>query len=330
LEFRTFLERAGWPEERINSEVKKAEEAARSGLPYQDPVPYFLQMAAMEAANEVTVPFSRQGILTREINRIQPFFGPAVAGLSKAIRNWRTNTKAAGLAMAGYLGIKLLHWLTFHDEDWYKELSPSDRYSNLVVPIQGLGLRRLPGARDFEVPVGGAMTYFLDSATENRPDLPGLLRQSLGAISPPVPLTPAGDVTQQILRNKDWTGKPIVPRRDESLSDWEKFRQYQGPYAAQQLTGGRGEVSLRGSGLIPFSEVRNARRSLDEFYERLHSLESERIIAQRAGRKFEQEAEYKQLKSVQGKLNTLRRAKTSEWEQKQVELARQALLRQAR
>src|SRR5262249_39518542 len=92
-EFKTRLEQLGWTEERIVAEVRKAQAAAKVGGPYVDPVPFHIQLEALNAAAEVTVPFGRQGVVTRELNKIQPFFGPAVAGLSRAVRTWRTNTK---------------------------------------------------------------------------------------------------------------------------------------------------------------------------------------------------------------------------------------------
>jgi hypothetical protein len=65
------------------------------------------------------VQFGRQGVMTRELNRLQPFFGPAVAGMSKAVLNWKHNTKGAAFALAGLMGLRLMYWLAFSDEEWY-------------------------------------------------------------------------------------------------------------------------------------------------------------------------------------------------------------------
>lgn len=293
LELRTFLEKHGWTEARL----KSGEEP-----------PWHLVQAAMVAASEVTVPFQRQGIIVRELNKIHPFFGAGVAGLSKHVRNWKNNPKGAAIALAGLLSLRLLHWLMFRDEEWYREQTEHDRFNNMVVPIPGLGLRRLPGARGpSEVAIGGAMTTMLDMATRNNPDVPGLVAQSIGAVSPPLPLTPPGAVSAQLLRNRDWAGNPIVPTREENMPWQHNLREHQAPYIASQLTGGRGEVSMRGLGLIPFSEVRNATRSTQEYYERLRTLQAERSLAQRNLQTFPGEREYQRLHGIEQRMSALAR-----------------------
>jgi hypothetical protein len=259
----------------------------------------------MEAANEVTVPFSRTGTIVKDLNKIHPFFGPSVAGLSKAIRNWRSNTKGAALALGGMLALRLMHWLAFKDEDWYGEMTANDRFNNFVVPIPGLGLRRLPGARDLDVPSGGSLTAMLDAISGRNPDFAGLVQQSIGANTPPLPITPAGQVGTELARNRNWQGLPIVPRRDENRPAMANAIEHQVPYAAQQLTGGRGAATLQGAGVVPFSEVRNAHVSIDRYYERLHELESARAEARRGGGAFAREGEYQRLHRVQQRMQTL-------------------------
>jgi len=212
----------------------------------------------------------------------------------------------AGLALAGVLGLRLAHWLAYSDEDWWKELSSHDRYANFVVPVPGLGLRRLPGMRDEAVPVGGALTAVLDAATDERQDAKGWLRESLAAVLPPLPTTPLGQQAIDQMRNKNWMGSPIVPKRDEHAPLAAQVLDHRGPYALQQLTGGRGEASLRGAGLVPFTEVRNARRSVDEMYDRLHALEQQRTAARGKGLRFTGEAEYQRLHAAERGLKGLR------------------------
>lgn len=268
----------------------------------REPIPYPLILDALHHAAEVTVPFGRQGVLTRELNRITPFFGPAVAGLSKSIRNWRTNPKGAAFAVAGMLGLRLLHWALFNDEDWFKELEGSDRYNNFVVPFGGK-LYRLPGPRDLDVPIGGSLTALLDAAKKRDPRVRDLVQESVMALLPPgmnrpvasaargefqgaaqeaavAPFGPLGQVGLDLTRNKDWTGKPIVPLRHANLPGEEKFQDYMAPYALNQLTGGRGELSLRGLG-VALPEVHNAHRSVDRFYEELHRAEEEQASYRR-------------------------------------------------
>lgn len=307
LEFRNRLKELGWTEARLNEEAAKADKAAAEGKDYQDPIPYFLKLEAAKAAAEVTVDFSRGGVLTGELNKIVPFFQPAIAGVNKAIRNIKSNPKGAAIALAGFLGAKLAHFLMFKDEDWYKQISAHDRFNNFVIPIGGK-LYRLPGARDFEVPIGGTFTTSLEVLAKQKPDVMGLLQQTYGALAPPVPLPPLANVPWQIQGNKDWMGRDIVPKKDEGLPASHNFFEHQLPYAAGQLTGGRGELSMRGLGLNPFGEVKDLNRSVNEFYNQLHDLEGQRKLATRKGARFTDEGQYRRLKQVESSLQRLMKA----------------------
>ncbi len=306
LEFTNRMKQLGWTEAKIKEAMAQSEKDAQAGKPRQDPIAWDTIQDAMNAAAEVTVPFERKGVVTTEINKLVPFFGPAVAGMSKALRNWQTNTRGAAIALGGYLTLRLMHWLANKDEDWYRELSDHDRYGNFVVKIPGLGLRRIPGARDLEVPISGALISMLDAASGKNPRLAGLMKESVGAVAPPAPVPPVAKVAFELQGNKNWMGTPIVPRREEDLPAMDKATQYQIPYAAQQLTGGRGELSMRGSGLIPFSEVR-PHQSVAEYNDRLHALTAQRKASPevKRGMRFPQEAEYQRLHAIEDKMSQL-------------------------
>ncbi|HVK10621.1 MAG TPA: LPD38 domain-containing protein [Gemmataceae bacterium] len=284
----------------------------------------------LNAAWEVTSPFPRQGTVTRQFNQITPFFGPAVSGVSKAIRNWKDNPKGALLALGALAAARTLHWLLVKDEPWYGELSAHDKYNNFVVPTP-MGPRRIPGPRDLDVAVGGSLVGMLDMADKKDPRFRQLLEQSVEAVLPPgvgpavgdavkgdvgmglaravaFPAGPVGTVAAEMMMNKDWTGKPILPRRDEGkTTGLEQFRDHYGPYALKQLTGGRGELSLSGAGLNPVSRVGNLRASVDDLYERVRELEVEKAAAQRAGRRFPREAELNRLESARKQIEALAR-----------------------
>jgi GNAT superfamily N-acetyltransferase len=276
-EFINRLKELGWDQARLKAEITKAKDAAKRGRDYVDPVPWEVLQDAMEYANEVTVPFSRQGYITREINKLVPFFGPAISGSAKWLRNWKANPKGAAVALSATLALTLLHWLRYKDEPWYQELSPYDRYNNFVVNIPGLGLRRLPKQRGFDVPISGALLYVLDLAQQRNPKFADLLEQSMAAVLPPPPIPPAAKVAWELQGNRNWMGSPIVPRRAEHATAMENFWNYQLPYAAEQLfagVGSIGDVARRGlEGLMPFSQVRNANQSVNAFYEAYEQAE---------------------------------------------------------
>lgn len=307
LEMKNALERQGWTEKKLAMEREKARAAAAASPTgnYREPLPFYEGLEVSKAGREVTVDFGRSGVLTGEINKTTPFFGPAVSGIFKALKNWKVNTRGAAMALAGYLGLKLAHWLAYHDEEWYPEQSAYDRYLNFVIPFNGK-LYRFPGARDLEVATSGAMLAVLDWMADNRPDWVGFLKESAGAISPPAPLPAIFTIPLQVVANRDWMGRPIVPRSEENLPASHNLTNRQIPYVLQQLTGGRGEISMRGlTGLN--AEVRSATRSLNEFYDELHTLQQARNLARRNGQTFPQEARYQQLHTLEPEMRQLQK-----------------------
>ena len=265
----------GKSEAELRESFAAAEAKARAGEQYVDPVPLDLLAEAKHAAHEVTTPFGRQGSVTRQLNKIQPFFGPAVAGFAKAIRNWRDNPKGASYALAALIVARTIHWLAVSEEDWYQELKANDRYENFVVNTPA-GLRRFPAPRGLDVAGGGLVPLLLDSVAAKNPDVRGYLARSLESNTPPVPITPFGQILWDLQGNENWQGSPIVPKSEADASRSRKLTEYQLPYAAKQLGAG-------GFGVTPFTEVRNARRSVDEFYARLEELRAEAEDAKRRG-----------------------------------------------
>lgn len=305
LEWKTRLKQlTGKTEAQLEAMFKAADQAAADGKPHVEPIPFALLAEGMNAAAEVTVNFGRQGTVTRQLNNIQPFFGPAVSGFSKAVRNWRDNWKGAAIGAGGILALRLAHWLAFGQEDWWRELQSHDRFNNFVVPTP-LGLRRLPGPRDLDVFGGGVLTTVLDAASGANPDFRGLVERSLSSVTPPVPMSPVGQVAWDLRGNKTWMGSPIVPDSAEGAGAVSNALNYQLPYAAEQLTGGRGTPSLKGLGLVPFSEVKNATRSVKDFYERLEELRSDSLAARKRGERFASESEYKRLEKTAAKLKEI-------------------------
>jgi len=290
IEMRTRYEQLGWSEARLKREIEAAEKAPGH---YRDPVPFDVRMEVAKAMRESTVDFGRGGILTNEINKITPFFRPAVNGLWKQLNNWQSNTKGAAIALAAYLGLKLTHWLANQDKEWWPNLSAYDRYNNFVVEIGGK-LYRIPGARDLEIPVSGLMIAMLDQGAKRNPQWAGLMKQSLETVAPPALPAPVA-LAWQLRGNEDFMGRPIIPKRDEHLPASYNLWHHQVPYGMRQLTGGRGEVSA--SGLTGLSPTVTPTAQLGQYYDALHGLEERRTLAKREGTVFRQEAEYRRLHS---------------------------------
>lgn len=329
LEYKNNIERlTGRTQEQLRAEYDAYYKDLKAGRKAVDPLTEGQKALLLNAAWEVTSPFPRQGTVTREFNKITPFFGPAVAGVSKAIRNWKTNPKGALYALGLVAGLRALHWAMTKDEPWYDQLSANDKFNNFVVRTPW-GPRRLPGPRDLDVAFGGTLVTALDMAAGKDPRFRQLLEQSTEAMLPPgvgpaagdlikgdvgmaaaragaAPLGPVGTVGVEMMMNKDWTGKPIVPRREEGkTSGWDQFTDHYGPYALKQLTGGRGELSVSGAGLNLVPRVANFREDVDRMYDRIHELEVARVKATRAGRRFPQEAEWDRLQAAKAQVEKL-------------------------
>lgn len=291
-ELREVYRRQGWSEERISREREAAEQAAAQGKPYVHPIPLSERIAAGNAAREVTVNFGLGGTYVNEINRIVPFFRPAVNGVWKEIHNWRHNTQGAAMALAAYLGARLAHWAMFSGEEWWKDLSGFDKFNNFVVPIGGQ-LYRIPGPRDMAIPAGGLLTSALDHATDRNPRWRDLWKQGREALQPNSFLPVPAQIAWDLHGNEDFLGRDIVPERDQRLPASHNLTQHQIPYVLRQLSGGRLQPNLRG--LTGFGGAIRPTARLDDYYQELQSLESERALARRQGRAFSGEPRYQTL-----------------------------------
>jgi hypothetical protein len=316
LEFVNRLKQLGYDEPRLKDMAANGEE-----------VPWYLLQEAMNAANEVTVPFNRQGVITREANRTAAFLGPAVAGLSKSVRNWKMNRKGAALALGAYLAARVLHWLAYKDDPEYQELSPRDKYINFAFKIPGVaGFWRLPGAREADGVTGAFTVAWLEQSQARDPHFAEMLTDSLDLMTPPAPVPPLGSVAWQIHGNADWAGRPIVPMRDQKLPASHNIIHHQIPYAAGQLTGGRGQLIeaitgpedrrmqnvVQGLGIMPFGHVINPAQSVTDVYARLRTLEEQRNLAMRGTAPFQAEAEYRVLHQAAHQIGQLSAAMKGE------------------
>jgi hypothetical protein len=95
------------------------------------------QMAAIEAlhaSQEVTVNFTRAGIIGRELNKLIPYFNAGMQGQRKFFRSFlgmdgARPMRMAWTNMASTMGTMTAMQYLFHgDEDWFKDLAPWQRF----------------------------------------------------------------------------------------------------------------------------------------------------------------------------------------------------------
>jgi hypothetical protein len=252
LEFWNYLQSAGYSREVIERNEKLR--------PDQDPVPFPVIVAGMNAAAEVTTPFARKGVVTNWINKSVPFFGPHVAGLSKEIRNIKEMPQRAAVALAGYMALELLHWYTYKDEDWYKELDPNTRANYFVVKMPWGQLWYLPKVRGLYNSAAHLFQEGLRFQSNSNPKFDGWVQQTAATQTPPLLPAPAQVAADLLVTNRSWTGSPIVPKAEENLP-WQQKLKHQVPYAAEQLTGGL--VSERRLKVNPFTREGEPHASLN-------------------------------------------------------------------
>lgn len=135
-------------------EFKKALESGKS-----------IDEAAYDA-KEVTLNFSRSGIVGQRWNQVVPFFNACIQGGDKMIRLFYENPKATALKVAQYIVLpSLALWALNHDEDWYEELDPQVKYSHWCLP-NGI---RVPKPQEYGILFGGSIEAMLDAAALKDP-----------------------------------------------------------------------------------------------------------------------------------------------------------------
>ena len=80
---------------------------------------------AARAAREVTLDFSRSGVVGEQINRYVPFFNACLQGGDKMVRLFREDFVGTSLNVFKYIMLPSLLIMAMNwDEDWYKDLDP--------------------------------------------------------------------------------------------------------------------------------------------------------------------------------------------------------------
>jgi len=233
---------------------------AMESNPDLSPVPMNVLFYAMDRAARAQTDFSKKGTWVEQWNKIDPFFGPHIAGMSQEASQWRKaasdikdgkyNTpvvKAAGGAIGTMLALEAAHWAAYKDEDWYKKLTADQRGKWWV-----LGQREDGSIWGVPKPHGmlrqlGA--YFQESL-RSQTDVPrwDLANDTAGdELTHPVLPTGLREI-QAIRENKKWNEAPIVPMKagKPELTDVHQWTRYRLPYLLEQLSGGMMRTDAEG------------------------------------------------------------------------------------
>lgn len=192
---------------------------------------------ALQAAQDLTVNFKRRGALSREVDKVFPYFNAAIQGMDKTMRTYRDDPVKALVKTALAITLPTLAlYAVNHDDPNYQKLSNRTKDAFLLIP-RGDGtfiriakpqeqgtifsdiperLMRLlaeedPAAfRDF---ADRLRTTLLPPGIQGAAKSGGLTDRLLGVVGDTI-LGPVADVAA----NETFSGAPIVPGNLERLS----------------------------------------------------------------------------------------------------------------
>lgn len=193
--------------------------------------------AALSAAQDITVNFKRRGALSKEIDKVFPYFNAAAQGLDKTLRTYKDNpVKAVVKSFIALTLPTLALYAVNHDDPAYQKLSSRVKDAFLMIPKgdgtfikiakpqeQGTIFSDIPermmrlfaeedpaAFRDF---ADRLRTTFLPPGIQGAAKKGGLTDKMLGAAGDTI-FGPIADIAA----NKTFSGSPIVPGNLEHLS----------------------------------------------------------------------------------------------------------------
>ncbi|BFH70585.1 hypothetical protein PsJ27TS7_45850 [Paenibacillus dendritiformis] len=246
--------------------------------------PEELQKALYEA-QEVAVNFKRRGALTKEIDKVFPYFNAAVQGLDRFVRSFKDDpVKALVKATLAMTVPTAVLYAMNRDNPRYQELPENTKDNFFLIPIDG-GEKfiRIAKPREFGVLFSGLperlMRQFADEDPDAWDEFASLLVKTFSLPGLEGGLTAKGGLPQKALgtlrdtiggpfvdlaMNQNFAGSPIVPGYLERLSPELQYdektsslarkaaelmggspKQYD--YIMQQYLGGIGKAILPGA-----------------------------------------------------------------------------------
>jgi hypothetical protein len=284
-------------------------------------IPWYHLQSMMEAANQVTGPWNRQGSWTRAGNKTTAFLGPGVVSTAMWARAIKRNPKRALLTIGLLTIANVLRHLAMDDKEGekirYDELSPTDRYLNVPVRNSDGSFTVWRGVRGPDAAIGTMAIAAVDAARGRDPRLGDALRTAIGEATPPLPLPNAIALPLQLGFNRNAFNQPIVPRRDEGKTAEYNNMTHRVPFVINQLTGGRGQIAqpffndrltpgqaaMRGLGVSGPRVVENPAQSVYDLRDRIAAMSAERQTARARGQTYPNEAEYNRLVRENEKVN---------------------------
>jgi len=186
---------------------------------------------ALNAAQDVTVNFTRAGEIARVLNQFIPFFNAGIQGADKICRAAIDNpTRFTLMAMSNLTLPALMAWYRNKDEEWYRNLSSYERVNYLHFRVPGTEkIIRLPvpfelGHIFMSIPVATLDAAYQDNPNILKNDFKMALETN-NIVDWPALIGPAIDVAS----NKDWANRPIVSQSNMNKLPEDRY----GPYTSK-------------------------------------------------------------------------------------------------
>ncbi len=209
------------------SEYEKALEYAEKKYGKDSPE---AKVYAFNKAQDQTINYSRHGVVGKWLNQMIPFWNANAQDISKVHRTFRERGLEATAYALAFLTLPALGlWWFNKDEEWYKELPDYEKANYLHIKIPGKDrILRLPVPFLVGHIFQGLPVSIINSLYRADPTtIKGFLGQVLeGDVYPLVEWPAIVSPIIDIFRNKDWAGRPIVPKSLEGKLPSDQYKEY--------------------------------------------------------------------------------------------------------
>lgn len=179
---------------------------------------------AARAAREVTLDFSRSGVVGEQINRYVPFFNACLQGGDKMVRLFREDFVGTSLKVFKYIMLPSLLIMAMNwDEDWYKDLDPDIKNNYWCV---GRNIR-IPKPQEAGVLFGsGIEALFEQAASKDKDAVENWLKVFRSNMIPSIVPTIFLPVLEWQANYSYFKGRQIVGSKYQRLPDELQYNDY--------------------------------------------------------------------------------------------------------
>ena len=220
-EFQAILEKHGYSEDKLQELLKQGKRP-----------PIEVLTEAINAANDVTTNFKRQGWVGKYLNRMIPYFNAPLEGTDKYIRTWRDDPKRALIYTLSSAAVTVAYWAMVKDDDWYKEAPAWLKYGFRTIPMNGKPVVRIPRAHLWDLTFSTGLEALLNSMYDDDPQaVKQWLRELYGETGMPSAwhdLLPSGaKQLYEVAANQDiFRDRPIVTDKLKRLKPEDQYTPY--------------------------------------------------------------------------------------------------------